>query len=68
MSTTMSKALQNAEKMFDKAHLQVPGPTRAFQDHETEISDRAEKTRRLRAARLEREQSEATFSRSAQKA
>lgn len=57
MSGTMSKARQIAEMAFDKTQSQFLDRTRALQEQDAEISDRAEKTRRLRTARLEREQS-----------
>jgi len=58
MSGTMSRARQIAEMAFDKTQSQFLDRTRASQEREAEISDRAEKTRRLRTARLEREQAE----------
>lgn len=57
MSGTMSRARQIAELAFDKTQSQFLDRTRALQEWESEISDRAEKTRRLRTARLERERS-----------
>jgi hypothetical protein len=57
MSGTMSKARQIAEMAFAKTQSQFLDRTRAFLEQDAEISDRAEKTRRLRTARLEREQS-----------
>ncbi|WP_253944277.1 hypothetical protein [Pseudogemmobacter hezensis] len=41
---------------FDKTQSQFLDRTRALEERDTEISERAEKTRRLRTARLEREQ------------
>ena len=58
MSHALSKARQIAEIAFDQATSQFRTRTRALQEWETEISERAEKTLRLRATRLEREQSE----------
>lgn len=57
MSETVSKARQLAEIAFDKAQSQFHARTRAFEEHDTVAAERAEKTQRLRAARLEREQS-----------
>lgn len=57
MPGTMSKARQIAETAFDKTQSQFLDRTRAFQEQDAETSDRAEKTRRLRMARLERERS-----------
>lgn len=57
MSGTMSKARQAAEIAFDKTQSQFLDRTRAFQEQDAEVADRVEKTRRLRTARLEREQS-----------
>lgn len=57
MSGTMSRARQIAEVAFDKTQSQFLGGTRALQERDSEISERAEKTLRLRTARLEREQS-----------
>ena len=56
MSGTLSRARQIAETAFDKTQSQFLDRTRALQERDTEISERAEKTRRLRTARLEREQ------------
>ena len=56
MSGTMSKARQIAEMAFEKTQSQFLNRTRALQERDTEVSERAEKTRRLRTARLEREQ------------
>lgn len=64
MSGTMSKARQIAEMAFDKTQSQFLDRTRAFQEQDAEISDRAEKTRRLRTARLEREKSGTAAARS----
>lgn len=59
MSDTLSKARQIAEVAFDKTQFQ--DRTRAEQEWDADISERAEKTRRLRTARLEREQSGKTI-------
>ncbi len=56
MSGTMSRARQIAEMAFEKTQPQLQDRTRALQEWDAEISERAEKTRRLRTARLEREQ------------
>lgn len=56
MPGTMSRARQTAEAAFDKTQSQFRSKTRALDEHDTEAAERAEKTRRLRAARLEREQ------------
>ncbi|MCL4069450.1 hypothetical protein M3484_23105 [Pseudomonas sp. GX19020] len=56
MSGTLSRARQIAEMAFDKTQSQFLDRTRALEERDTEISERAEKTRRLRTARLEREQ------------
>lgn len=55
MSGSMSRARQMAEIAFDKTQSRVPDRTRAMQERDVEIAEREEKTRRLRAARLERE-------------
>lgn len=65
MSGNMSKALQLADEAFAKTQSQVLGRTRASQDHDDENADRAEKTKRLRLARLERESCEAVAGRTA---
>ena len=57
MSEAVSKARQMAEIAFDKTQSQFLARTRAFEEHDTVTAERAEKTQRLRAARLEREQS-----------
>lgn len=58
MSGTQSSARQAAELAF--SHLQFPASTktRAQEEREIEIAERAEKSRRLRAARLERDEAE----------
>ncbi|NPD14933.1 hypothetical protein HOY34_06885 [Xinfangfangia sp. D13-10-4-6] len=56
MPGTLSRARQIAEMAFDKTQSQFLDRTRALEERDTEISERAEKTRRLRTARLEREQ------------
>lgn len=56
MPGTMSRARQTAEAAFDKTQSQFLSRTRALDEQNTETAERAEKTRRLRAARLEREQ------------
>lgn len=56
MPGTMSRARQTAEAAFDKTQSQFQSKTRALDEQNTEAAERAEKTRRLRAARLEREQ------------
>lgn len=56
MSGQMSKARQLAEIAFSKTQSQFLERTRALQEQDTEISERAAKTLRLRTARLEREQ------------
>lgn len=55
MSGAMSRARQIAEAAFDKTQTQFRDGRRALQELDAEISERAEKTRRLRTARLERE-------------
>jgi hypothetical protein len=52
----MSRARQIAETAFDKTQSQFLDRTRALREHDAELSERADKTRRLRMARLEREQ------------
>ncbi|ADE86620.1 hypothetical protein U717_06655 [Rhodobacter capsulatus R121] len=56
MSGQMSKARQLAEIAFSKTQSQFLERTRALQEQDSEISERAAKTLRLRTARLEREQ------------
>ncbi|SDF92006.1 hypothetical protein PUH89_15740 [Rhodobacter capsulatus] len=56
MSGQMSKARQNAEIAFNKTQSQFLERRRAVQEQDTETSERAAKTLRLRTARLEREQ------------
>lgn len=56
MPGTMSRARQTAEAAFDKTQSQFLSRTRALDEQNTEAAERAEKTRRLRAARLESEQ------------
>ncbi|PYF06149.1 hypothetical protein C8J30_1355 [Rhodobacter viridis] len=56
MTGQMSKARQLAEIAFNKAQSQFLERTRAFQEQDSEISERAAKTLRLRTERLEREQ------------
>lgn len=55
MSDKMSNARQIAEIAFKKTQSQFQDRTRALREWDTEISERAEKTNRLRTARLERE-------------
>lgn len=57
MPDTMSRARQAAEAAFNKTQSQFLSRTRALDEQSTEAAERAEKTRRLRAARLESEQS-----------
>lgn len=57
MSETMSKARQIAETAFDKTQSQFQERTRALRERDMDVSERAEKTNRLRTARLEREKS-----------
>lgn len=56
MSGTKSNAWQAAETAFNRTQLQPLDRTRAMQEWDAEASERVEKTRRLRAARLEREE------------
>lgn len=56
MSETMSKARKIAEMAFEKTQSQFMDRTRAVREWDAEISAHVEKTRRLRMARLEREQ------------
>ncbi|KQB12990.1 hypothetical protein H9N28_14160 [Rhodobacter capsulatus] len=56
MSGQMSKARQIAEIAFNKTQSQFLERRRAVQEQDTETSERAAKTLRLRTARLEREQ------------
>lgn len=55
MSATISQARRIAETAFEKTQSQFLDRTRAMRERDTEKSDHAEKTRRLRVARLERE-------------
>jgi len=52
----MSKTRQLAEIAFNKTQSQFLKRTRALQEQDSEISERAAKTLRLRTERLEREQ------------
>ena len=56
MSEAVSKAWKLAEIAFDKTQSQFLARARAFEEHDTVTAERDEKTQRLRAARLEREQ------------
>lgn len=56
MPGKMSRARQIAEMAFNKTQSHFLDRTRALQDQDTEISERAAKTLRLKTARLEREQ------------
>ncbi|ULB12594.1 hypothetical protein ORIO_22785 (plasmid) [Cereibacter azotoformans] len=56
MSGTMSRARQIAETAFSKTQSQFLDRTRALREQDAELSERANITRRLRIARLEREQ------------
>ena len=56
MSVKISKARKTAEMAFEKTQSQFLDRTRAMRERDTELSDYAEKTRRLRVARLEREE------------
>lgn len=55
MSASISHARKTAETAFEKTQSQFLDRTRAMRERDTEISDHAEKTRRLRVARLARE-------------
>ncbi|ULB12293.1 hypothetical protein ORIO_21110 (plasmid) [Cereibacter azotoformans] len=56
MSGAMSRARQIAETAFNKTQSQFLDRTRALREQDAELSERANITRRLRIARLEREQ------------
>lgn len=56
MSAPLSKARKNAELAFERTQTQFLDRTRAMRERDTELSEQEEKTRRLRVARLEREQ------------
>ncbi|AZB57769.1 hypothetical protein EBL89_19950 [Cereibacter sphaeroides] len=56
MSGTISRARQIAEMAFEKTQSQFLDRTRALREHDAKLSERTDKTRRLRMARLEREQ------------
>ncbi|AXQ96286.1 hypothetical protein LV780_20895 (plasmid) [Cereibacter azotoformans] len=56
MSGTMSRARQIAETAFSKTQSHFLDRTRALREQDAELSERANITRRLRIARLEREQ------------
>ena len=56
MSGRMSKARQIAEIAFNRTQSQFLERTRALQEQDSEISERAAKTLRLRTERLETEQ------------
>lgn len=57
MSASISHARKTAEMAFEKTQSQFLDRTRAMRERDTQMSEHAEKTRRLRVARLEREQS-----------
>ena len=61
MSDTKSREWQVADRAFNNTQSQFLDRTRAFKERDTEISEREEKTRRLKAARLEREQAGKNF-------
>ena len=65
MSEPMSKARQIAEVAFGKTQTQFIERSRAYREQDAEIAERNEKTLRLRAARIERDQSEKALPRSA---
>ncbi|MGP3699523.1 hypothetical protein [Rhodobacter sp. NSM] len=56
MSGAMSRARQIAETAFNKTQSQFLNRARTLQKQDAELSERANKTHRLRIARLEREQ------------
>lgn len=64
MTDAISKPRQQAEAAFAQVQTQFLARQRAFDDLDSITADRDEKTRRLRAARLEKAQSDALVARS----
>lgn len=58
MSATQSSAQRMAELAFSNLKSPTPTKTRAQEERDAEVAEQAEKNRRLRAARLERDQAE----------
>ena len=56
MPGSMNKARQAAEIAFENTQSQFRARTRAHEERDSEVTERNEKTIRLRAARLEREE------------